>query len=234
MRARHILEKSIPRVDNASMSVVRRRVEPRTRTLLSEAPIVAMLGARQVGKSTLARMIAESWPGPAHRFDLEDPAHLGRLAEPGLVLRDLQGLVVLDEIQRCPELFPLLRVLADRPEAPARFLILGSASPSVVRGVSETLAGRVAFARLDGFDLAEIGAEHLPPALRELCGTAASEPEHEAPGTGVRPGLQLAAVERDLIEKTLEALGGNRTRTAAALGLSRRALLYKLKRYGIG
>lgn len=124
--------------------------------LFREFPVVALLGARQVGKSTLARQLATSRRGPVTWFDLEDPIDLARLADPGLELRPLRGLVVLDEIQRLPDLFPLLRVLADRPRTPARFLVLGSASPELLRQTSETLAGRVAFHELDGFGLKEV------------------------------------------------------------------------------
>lgn len=129
----------------------------RVRLLLREFPVVALLGARQVGKSTLARQLVALRRGPATWFDLENPADLARLADPGLELRPLRGLVVLDEIQRLPEVFPLLRVLADRPRTPARFLVLGSASPDLLRQSSETLAGRIAFHELDGFGLQEVG-----------------------------------------------------------------------------
>ena len=124
--------------------------------LLRERPVVALLGARQVGKSTLARQLAAARRGPTTWFDLENPVDLARLSDPGLELRRLRGLVVLDEIQRLPDVFPLLRVLADRPRTPARFLVLGSASPELLRQTSETLAGRVAFHTLDGFDLREV------------------------------------------------------------------------------
>ena len=124
--------------------------------LLREYPVVALLGARQVGKSTLARQLVAARRAAATWFDLEDPVDASRLAEPGVELRPLRGLVVLDEIQRLPEVFPLLRVLADRPRTPARFLVLGSASPELLRQTSETLAGRVAFHELDGFDLDEV------------------------------------------------------------------------------
>ena len=90
----------------------------RLRLLLTEFPVVVLLGARQVGKTTLARQLAASRDGPVTWFDLEDPPDQARLAEPGLELRPLRGLVVLDEIQRLPELFELLRVLADRPQTP--------------------------------------------------------------------------------------------------------------------
>ena len=124
--------------------------------LLRERPVVALLGARQVGKSTLARQLAGARRGPTTWFDLENPVDLARLSDPGLELRPLRGLVVLDEIQRLPDVFPLLRVLADRPRTPARFLVLGSASPELLRQTSETLAGRVAFHTLGGFDLREV------------------------------------------------------------------------------
>lgn len=94
--------------------------------------------------------------GPVTHFDLEDPDDLARLADPTFVLKSLVGLVVIDEIQIRPELFPLLRVLADRPKVPARFLILGSAAPVLINNSSETLAGRVSFFELDGLSLAEI------------------------------------------------------------------------------
>ncbi len=131
----------------------------RAKDLLADAPAVALLGARQVGKTTLARQIAAE-AGEHHWFDLEDPDDRARLQEPKLALAPLRGLVVLDEIQNRPELFPLLRVLVDRPEAPARFLILGSAGPELLRQGSESLAGRLAFHELDGFDLEECGPEH--------------------------------------------------------------------------
>ena len=120
--------------------------------------MVALLGARQIGKTTLAGEIARGWSGGTHRFDLEDDRDLARLADPFLALEPLRGLVVLDEIQRRPHLFPALRVLADRPDAPARFLVLGSASPDLLRQSSESLAGRIAYHDLSGFDLSEIGA----------------------------------------------------------------------------
>ena len=138
------------------MEVARESRLQRISLLLNEFPVVTLLGARQVGKSTLARQLVASRPDPSTWFDLENSVDLTRLADPGLELRPLRGLVVLDEIQRLPEVFPLLRVLADRPETPARFLVLGSASPELLRQTSETLAGRVAFHELDGFGLNEV------------------------------------------------------------------------------
>lgn len=124
--------------------------------LLAIHPIVALLGPRQCGKTTVARMIGEQQS--AIYFDLENPVDVRRLAAPLTVLEALTGLVVIDEVQRRPDLFELLRVLVDRPHNPARFLLLGSASPQLVRGVSESLAGRIGFVDLSGFDLTEVDA----------------------------------------------------------------------------
>lgn len=118
--------------------------------------VVALLGPRQCGKTTLAREFVRV--DSPNYFDLEDPAGLARLSEPETALRPLRGLVVIDEVQRRPELFPLLRVLADRRPLPARFLILGSASPELLRQSSETLAGRMETVPLEGFRLADVGA----------------------------------------------------------------------------
>jgi uncharacterized protein len=128
-------------------------------SLLSRYRVVAILGARQVGKTTLAKQVADAWSaGPATRFDLEDPADLARIEESSLALRNLKGLVILDEIQRRPDLFPLLRVLSDRDRPATRFLILGSASQELLRQSSESLAGRIQFIHLSGFRLDEVGA----------------------------------------------------------------------------
>ena len=132
----------------------------RLRWLLEHNPVVAIIGARQVGKTTLATQLQDQWHEPCHCFDLERPSELARLADPELALEPLTGLVVLDEIQRLPNLFPLLRVLADRRPIRTRFLVLGSASPKLLRQGSETLAGRLATHRLEGFELAEIGTRN--------------------------------------------------------------------------
>lgn len=123
---------------------------------LRRSPITALLGPRQCGKTTLARAFAQG--REAVYFDLESQPDLRRLQNPELVLGAFEGLVVLDEIQNNPSLFETLRVLVDRPRNRARFLILGSASPTIVRGVSETLAGRIEFIELSGFDLREKGS----------------------------------------------------------------------------
>ncbi len=127
------------------------------RRLLRTSRVVAVLGARQVGKTTLARRIFAEARGPKMYLDLEDPRDLDLLADPMLALASRRGLVVIDEVQRRPDLFPILRVLADLPR-PARFLVLGSASPELLRQSSETLAGRVAFHVLPPFTLQEVGA----------------------------------------------------------------------------
>ena len=134
----------------------------RLKTLLSRNRVVGIVGARQVGKTTLARQLVSQRKGPTAYFDLENPDDLARLHEPVLALKNLRGLVVIDEVQRAPGLFEILRVLVDRPRAPARFLILGSASPALLRQSSETLAGRVIYHELGGLSLDEVGAEKHP------------------------------------------------------------------------
>jgi len=126
------------------------------RRALRRSRVVALVGPRQSGKTTLAREIVA--PTSLQYFDLEDPRSLVRLAEPMTALGPLKGTVVIDEIQRRPDLFPVLRVLADRKPLPARFLILGSASPELLRQSSETLAGRIETVTLTGLGLEEVGA----------------------------------------------------------------------------
>ena len=132
-----------------------------TRQSLSEAPVVALLGARQVGKTTLARQVAADWPGPSILFDLERADVREALSRtPERMLRGREGLVVLDEVQRSPPLFEALRPICDDPDRRAVFWLLGSASWDVVRGISETLAGRIQVIDVSGFSLAEVGAGH--------------------------------------------------------------------------
>jgi predicted AAA+ superfamily ATPase len=140
----------------------RPRALARIRESYKVHPAVAIEGPRQCGKTTLARALAAEAPEVTF-FDLESPTDLQRLASPEQTLRPLRGLVVIDEAQRLPELFPVLRVLLDRPEVPARFLLTGSASPELVRGLSESLAGRIGIIDLTGFDLAETGPDSLTP-----------------------------------------------------------------------
>jgi uncharacterized protein len=124
---------------------------------LARSRVVLLVGPRQSGKTTLARELLDE--DSINYFDLEDSASLVRLDEPMTALRPLNGLVVIDEIQRRPELFPILRVLADRKGTPARYLILGSASGNLMRQTSESLAGRMERIVISGFSLAELGSE---------------------------------------------------------------------------
>ena len=133
-------------------------LEAEVRAALQRSPAVALIGPRQVGKTTLARSLLDA--GSSNYFDLEDPQVEAQLAAPMTALRDLRGLVVIDEVQHAPDLFKLLRVLIDRPGAPARFLLLGSASPALLRQTSESLAGRIEVIETGGFTLDEAGAAH--------------------------------------------------------------------------
>ncbi|NWG32507.1 MAG: ATP-binding protein [Rhodocyclaceae bacterium] len=178
--------------------LIRSRHIAEVRAALGRAPIVALLGARQVGKTTLARQVLGEWAGPSHYFDLEDPDDLARLNEPKLVLAGLTGLIVIDEIQRRPDLFPLLRVLADRPEAPARFLILGSAQPSLLKTSAESLAGRIAFHRVEGFSLGEVGSEHMQTLWRRGGFPRAFLAADEAESVAWRRDFIRTFLERDL------------------------------------
>ncbi len=126
---------------------------------LGRSKITALLGPRQCGKTTLARGIAEKLD--AHFLDLESPSDRTKLQNPELYLRRIPGLIIIDEIQGMAELFPVLRVLADESPENGRFLILGSASPDISRNTSESLAGRVEFVDLHGFDVSETGEEQL-------------------------------------------------------------------------
>ena len=126
-------------------------------TALKRSRVVALIGPRQCGKTTLARQLVS--PTSINYFDLEDPLSLARLDQPMSALMDLKGLVVIDEIHRRPDLFPVLRVLADRDPLPAHFLILGSASPALLHQSSESLAGRLSLITMGGLSLEEVGVE---------------------------------------------------------------------------
>jgi predicted AAA+ superfamily ATPase len=209
------------------------------RKALARSAVVALMGPRQCGKTTLARLIFETTPDrqAGAYFDLESQVDLRRLANPEMVLGLLSGLVVIDEIQTQPGLFPVLRVLADRPDNPCRFLILGSASPQVIRNVSETLAGRVEFVDMAGFDLTELG----PEAWRSLwvrggfprSYLAASDEDSAA----WREGFIRTFLERDIPQLGIQIAAGamrrfwtmlshyhgqvwNASRIATALGVS--------------
>lgn len=143
------------------MEILRKKELETLESRLKEVPVVALLGPRQCGKTTLARQFARQHSStPAHFFDLEDPRDLARLENPTLALEGLKGYVIMDEIQRRPDLFPVLRVLVDRqPEL--RYLILGSASQDLIRQGSESLAGRISFVELGGFSLTHISLKEI-------------------------------------------------------------------------
>lgn len=129
--------------------------------LLAQFPVVGLVGARQVGKTTLARGLAARARGPVTIFDLEDPTDMASFADPKLALESLEGLVIIDEVQHSEGLFRLLRVLVDRPSNPARFLVLGSAGPELLRQSSESLAGRIAYHELPPFGVEDTGPESI-------------------------------------------------------------------------
>jgi predicted AAA+ superfamily ATPase len=134
--------------------IPRRQLEQAIHRALRRGRVVALVGPRQAGKTTLARTIVPA--ASPNYFDLENPADLARLAEPLTALDGLRGVIVIDEIQRRPDLFPALRVLSDRAPLPARFLVLGSASPGLLRQSSESLAGRLEVIEIGGFLLTEV------------------------------------------------------------------------------
>jgi hypothetical protein len=183
--------------------IPRPRLSNQVLRCLKESPVTVLLGARQTGKTTLARLISEK-NREVHFFDLERAAGRKALSTPELTLSECRGLVVIDEVQRMPSLFEVLRPLSDRPGNKTRFLLLGSASPDLVHGVSETLAGRALFVRVPGFILDEIGADrqnrlwlrggfpraYLAPddnaAWRWMEGFATTFLEHDIPQLGLR------------------------------------------------
>ena len=166
------------------------------RTALDSSRIVTLIGPRQCGKTTLAREFLPE--DSVNYFDLEDPVSLARLDEPMTTLASLKGLVVIDEVQRRPDLFPVLRVMVDRKDYKGKFLILGSASGDLLRQSSETLAGRMETLTLSGFNLDELGCESM--ALHWLRGgfplsfLAATETDSMV----WRKGFIQALLERDL------------------------------------
>lgn len=166
------------------------------RTALDRSAVVVLSGSRQCGKTTLARQLLSA--DSVNYFDLEDPASLARLDEPMTALRPLVGLVVIDEVQRRPDLFPLLRVLADREGSPARFLILGSASGDLLRQTSESLAGRVERITIGGFSIEEVGEGSIDPLWRRGGLPRAYLAPSEADSAAWRAQFILTLLERDL------------------------------------
>lgn len=175
----------------------RDRREASVRAALRRSPVVALLGPRQCGKSTLARSLVREG-AQATFFDLEDPRDLARLQDPMLLLAEARGLVVLDEIQRRPELFPALRVLADRRPLRARFLVLGSASRDLLRQSSESLAGRIEYLEMDGFSLDEAGVGRLFPLWVRGGFPRSLLARTEAESVSWRREFTRSFVERDL------------------------------------
>ena len=163
---------------------------------LARTPVVVLTGPRQCGKTTLAReLLSEDSP---NYFDLEDPLSLARLDEPKTALEPLQGLVVIDEIQRRPDLFPVLRVLADRKKQPAQFLILGSASGELLRQSSESLAGRMERIEIGGFTVAEVGLQSVAKLWRRGSFPLAFLARTEMDSLAWRKQFIQTLLERDL------------------------------------
>jgi len=180
------------------MMIERKQEVETIQGLLRRHPVVGMIGARQVGKTTLARLLIEKTKGPSSYFDLENPEDLARIADPMLALKELGGLVVIDEIQRQPNLFPVLRVLVDRPKSAAHFLVLGSASPDLLRQSAETLAGRISYHEFGGFSLEEVGVEnHMQRWLRGGFPRSYLARTHAESGEWCR-GFIRTFLERDL------------------------------------
>jgi predicted AAA+ superfamily ATPase len=166
------------------------------RRALRRQRVVVLTGPRQCGKTTLARQIVPA--DSARYFDMEDPASVVRLAEPMTALAGLRGVVVIDEVQRRPDLFPALRVLVDRRPLPTRFLILGSASPELLRQSSETLAGRVETVSLSGFSLTEVGTRKLDRHWRRGAFPRSFLARTEADSLSWRKEFVHTFLERDL------------------------------------
>jgi len=163
---------------------------------LLRSPVTALLGPRQCGKTTLARLIGHKRKG--HYFDMESPVDRQRLQNPELALGSLSGLVIIDEIQLVPELFAILRVLADRPGQAAHYLVLGSASPHIIKRISETLAGRIEFVDLSGFNLAEISPQEQDRLWLRGGFPRSFLADSEADSLAWREGFIRTFLERDI------------------------------------
>ena len=179
------------------MKIQRKRLRASILDALRRSRSVGLVGPRQCGKSTLAREIARQ-EGASDYFDLEDPTSEARLRDPKLALEPLRGLVVIDEVQRRPDLMPLLRVLLDRDPLPAKFLLLGSASPELVRGASESLAGRIEFIEMRGFALDEVGLDRYRRVWHRGGFPLSYLASNDHDSMKWREGFLQAFIERDL------------------------------------
>ena len=182
----------------------------RLRTGLRASPAVALLGPRQCGKTTLARQLAGT--SKSTYFDLENPVDLARLSEPMTALEQLRGLIVIDEVQRRPDLFPILRVLLDRKPIRARFLILGSASPDLLRQSSETLAGRISVVEMAGFTLEELGRRDINRLWLRGGFPRSFLARTEAASTAWREDFIRTFLERDLAQLGVRVPSGTMRR----------------------
>lgn len=163
---------------------------------VKRSPVTALLGPRQCGKTTLAKEFSSKQR--SHYFDLEAPSDQQRLQNPELLLKSLQGLVILDEIQLMPQLFNILRVLIDQPDHQVRYLILGSASPQIIKNSSETLAGRIEFIDLTGFDLQETGTKSRDRLWLRGGFPRSFLADNEADSLAWREGFIRTFLERDI------------------------------------
>ncbi len=180
------------------------------RVRMRESPVVALLGARQVGKTTLAEQVAAEWDGPKVVFDLEKSAtREALLATPEKLLSEQEGLVIVDEIQRMPALFALLRPLCDDRNRKAVYLLLGSASWNLVKGVSETLAGRIQFVDVAGFSLAEAG-----PDRQDELWLRGGFPRAFLAGSGDAWARWMESFTRTFLERDIPSLGSHVSPTA--------------------
>ena len=185
-------------------------LQNRVRSGLKSSPAVMLLGPRQCGKTTLARRLADK--STSNYFDLENPVDLARLSEPMTALEPLRGLIVIDEVQRHPDLFPVLRVLLDRKPARARFLILGSASPELLRQSSETLAGRIAIVAIGGFMLEELERANLARLWLRGGFPRSFLARSEAASTAWREDFIRTFLERDLAQLGVRVPAGTMRR----------------------
>lgn len=176
--------------------LVPRTAQKSVELALTRFPVVATVGPRQCGKTTLARRLVPA--DSANYFDLEDPVSLARLENPRTALQDLSGLVVIDEVQRRPDLFPVLRVLVDRDDNPARFLVLGSAGPDLLRQSAESLTGRIEYIELGGFGVDEVGVARMPELWVRGGFPLSFLADSDAESAGWRKAFLRTFVERDL------------------------------------